>query len=501
MTVLILTFCDDIKLLYGTLMVFDTLRIGFPDADVLVFDNGSIPEALPQIQAAATFAGCQFIPMQRAPFLGFYHWALFEQTEFDSVVLLDPDVIFWDRLEVPPGLFSGRLMPTMHSQGVTALPRIHPSLLCVPSVSALRSALKHTRCNPVNQLYATIDGKEYFWDTLAMAHQIVPGTAFTSAQLDCYDHLFFGSHFTAIEATLPKDSAIERGHMAAKAGEFGAIQGLWREQEKDFAKAVAVLQDGLFKMPQANIVTEHMFTPGVYERRITIPPWTVLTGAQHKTSYRVRLEKGTIAVNTEDGVKVLSAPCEFAALAGMQRVGRVFEDEVVWVDIYDNPDDCADLAVLESRLYVVPECGLANSRTEVQKAKIDYGAFLHQLRLSHEEVNAIVSIDSDLMDMPEGFSVELRDSAIHGKGLFATRSFAPGDIVCPGRLGGKRTPGGRFINHSPNGNITPTKIDDDIFAVAACEIHCGDELLVDYRASMRVNFGLVLQGEMPCLHG
>ena len=183
------------------------------------------------------------------------------------------------------------------------------------------------------------------------------------------------------------------------------------------------------------------------------------------------------------------------------RVGRVFEDEVVWVDIYDNIDDCVDLAVLESRLYVIPECGLANSRTEVQKAKIDYGAFLHQIGMSHEEVSAIVSIDSDLMDMPQGFAVELRDSPIHGKGLFATRSFAPGDVVCPGRLNGKRTPGGRFINHSPHANITPTKIDDDIFAMAVCAIQAGEELLVDYRASMRVNFGLVLQGELPCLVG
>ena len=259
---------------------------------------------------------------------------------------------------------------------------------------------------------------------------------------------------------------------------------------------IRALEVELFKMPQANIVTEHIFMPGVYERKITIPPWTVLTGAEHKTPYRVRLEKGTIAVNTDDGVKVLTAPCEFPAKAGMQRVGRVFEDEVVWVDIYDNPDDCADLAVLESRLYAIPECGLADSRTEVQKAKIDYGAFLHQLGMSHEEVNSIVSIESDLMDMPEGFSVELRDSPIHGKGLFAAKDFEPGDTVCPGRLNGKRTPGGRFINHSPNGNITPTKVNDDIFAVAVCKIRTGDELLVDYRASMRVNFGLVLQGEL-----
>lgn len=267
------------------------------------------------------------------------------------------------------------------------------------------------------------------------------------------------------------------------------------------ADKVVALQNELFKLPQANIVTEHIFTPGKYERRITIPAWTVLTGAEHKTPYHVRLEKGTIAVNTDDGVKVLTAPFDFPAKAGMQRAGRVFEDEVVWVDIYDNPDDCTDLAVLEDRLYVVPECGLADSRTEAQKAQIDYGAFLHQIGMTQAEMDQIVHIDSDLMEMPDGIDVELKDSPIHGKGLFATRDFEVGEIVCPGRLNGKRTPGGRFINHSVVCNITPIKINDDIYAVAARKIQAGDELLVDYRASMRVNFGLVLQGELPCQDG
>jgi hypothetical protein len=264
---------------------------------------------------------------------------------------------------------------------------------------------------------------------------------------------------------------------------------------------VVALQNELLKMPQANIVTEHIFTPGKYERKITIPAWTVLTGAEHKTPYRVRLEKGTIAVNTDDGVKVLTAPCEFDASAGMQRAGRVFEDEVVWVDIYDNPDNCTDLAVLENRLYVVPNCGLADSRTDVQKAQIDYGAFLHQIGMTQDEMDAVVHIESDLMEMPEGVDVQLRDSPIHGKGLFATRDFEAGEVVCPGRLNGKRTPGGRFINHSVYCNVKPEKVGDDIYAVATRKIHVNDELLVDYRASMRVNFGLVLQGELPCLDG
>ena len=259
---------------------------------------------------------------------------------------------------------------------------------------------------------------------------------------------------------------------------------------------VQALEKELLKLPQADIVTEHLFMDGIYERKIIIPAWVVLTGAEHKSDYHVRLEKGTIAVNTDDGVKVLTAPCEFPAKAGMQRAGRVFEEEVVWVDIYDNPDNCTDLAVLEDRLYVVPECGLGDSRTEVQKARIDYGAFLYQLGMTQEEMDAIVCIESDLIDMPEGIAVELRNSPIHGKGLFATRNFEIGEVVCPGRLNGKRTPGGRFINHSLNCNIRPEKTGDDIYSVATRKINAGDELLLDYRASMRVNFGLELQGEM-----
>lgn len=266
-------------------------------------------------------------------------------------------------------------------------------------------------------------------------------------------------------------------------------------------RKVEALQKELLKLPQANIVTEHIFKPGVYERKITIPAWTILTGAEHKTGYKVRLEQGTIAVNTDDGVKVLTGPIEFDAKAGMQRAGRVFENEVVWVDIYDNPDDCTDMAVLENRLYVVPECGLADSRTAEQRAKIDYGAFLHQLGMDQDEMDKIVQIEYDLIPMPEGVFTELRDSPIHGKGLFATKDFEAGEVVCPGRLDGKRTPAGRFINHSPDANILPKKVGDDIYAVAVRKIQAGEELLVDYRASMRVNFNLAMQGELSCLDG
>jgi len=261
-------------------------------------------------------------------------------------------------------------------------------------------------------------------------------------------------------------------------------------------KKIARLEAALLKMPQADIITEHTFFDKIYERKITVPPWTILTGAEHKVPYRVRLERGTIAVTTDTGIKVLTGPLEFAAPAGTQRVGRVFGEEVVWVDIYENPDNCQDILELEDRLYVVPDIGLASSRTETQKAQIDFEVFLYQLGITQKEMDRIVQIEHDVMPMPEGFKVELRDSPIHGIGLFALDSFSPGEVICPGRLGGHRTPGGRYINHSNVPNVEPRKFGDDIYAVALRQICRDDELLVDYRASVRVNFGIELQGEL-----
>lgn len=125
---------------------------------------------------------------------------------------------------------------------------------------------------------------------------------------------------------------------------------------------IDVLQDELLKMPQADIKTIHSFENGKYIRKMIAPPWTVIVGAEHKSPYKVKLEKGTISVNLGDEIHTLTAPMEFDAPAGARRVGRVFEEELVWVDIYDNPEGCTDIDEIEEKLYVIPECGLLDKR-------------------------------------------------------------------------------------------------------------------------------------------
>lgn len=241
MTVVILTYCEHPALAYGSLLVFETLRVGFPTADVIVIDNGSHPDVLPLIEKAATDAGCSFTAAPRQHFLNFYRWTLFEQNITNSVVLLDPDVVFWDKVEDWDfdGLMAGRLIPDLFNYGVTSLARLHPSHLWVPDVAKMRAAVGNTNANgfdPLRQFSAPANGKMYFWDTGAGLYQALAAqcTPFTEEQLDCYDHLFYGSHLPVIQPALNDDDATYTAHQAAARGDLASLKGIWRAQDAHF---------------------------------------------------------------------------------------------------------------------------------------------------------------------------------------------------------------------------------------------------------------------------
>ena len=142
------------------------------------------------------------------------------------------------------------------------------------------------------------------------------------------------------------------------------IGSTWKEK-------VGNLTQALLKMPEAQVQTIHEFEDGLYYRTIIVPANTVLTGAEHKTPYRVIVKKGSISVNTEEGIKRITAPAEMDVAVGMERVGLTYLEEVIWTDVYVNEDNCKDLSVLEDRLYVIPECGLYDSRKRLEHKKVD----------------------------------------------------------------------------------------------------------------------------------
>lgn len=241
-TIVILTYCTNPELAYGSLLVFDTLRVGYPDNDIVVIDNGSHPDIRPQIEAAANKAKCLFIARDQFNFVDHYAWWILNQSDVNSIVFVDPDVVFWKKMVLPvdAGLMSGRLIPQFRRQGVVALPRLHPSHLYFSDLSALRMALSNSQTwgfNAIGQSSAAIDGVTYSWDTCApiyhkLQSQCVP---FGVPQLECYDHIFYGSHLPLLKSLTSTDLPV-RIHKSVKDNRVGDIRGVWREQDEYFKR-------------------------------------------------------------------------------------------------------------------------------------------------------------------------------------------------------------------------------------------------------------------------
>jgi len=79
-------------------------------------------------------------------------------------------------------------------------------------------------------------------------------------------------------------------------------------------------------------------------------------------------------------------------------------------------------------------------------------------------------------------------SDIEGQGIIAVGDIAEGEVIAVARLGAKRTPAGRFTNHSgtPNAKIVDD-IDGNAYLIAIKSIngnlggYNGEEVTVNYR--------------------
>ncbi len=95
------------------------------------------------------------------------------------------------------------------------------------------------------------------------------------------------------------------------------------------------LESVMFHMKDHHIQIEpvHYFADGFYAREITIPKGTTLTGKIHKFEHINVISKGAISVMTEDGIKLITAPCTIISKPGTKRVGFVHE-ETVWTTFH-----------------------------------------------------------------------------------------------------------------------------------------------------------------------
>jgi hypothetical protein len=116
----------------------------------------------------------------------------------------------------------------------------------------------------------------------------------------------------------------------------------------------------------------------------------------------------------------------------------------------------------------------------------DYEDFLRSVGLTAQQVWEISNNSTDRIPFDRDYAVVVLPSDIQGLGLFSAKCIDIGESICPATVGDKRTPAGRYMNHSayPNTHLEYTK--DGFYVVAKENIGDGDELTVDYKNNLKL---------------
>jgi hypothetical protein len=266
--------------------------------------------------------------------------------------------------------------------------------------------------------------------------------------------------------------------------------------EKELSKpSLTDLEKEMLKYPQAECSVIHRFGPGLYIRELHMPSNIYAIGHYQKFDHMNIFLKGRITMIEGDKKVELKAPMIFVAPPG-RKIGYVKED-VVWLNIY--PTDEKNIEILENtyldKSRVWESSNKLNQMNRGQKHidQEDYIKLLSEFDIEESVVKSQCENKDDQIDMPPGsYKFLIAKSNIHKKGVFATATINIGEEIGPARIGDKRTPIGRYVNHSKSPNAKMVAIGKDIYLVATQKIEgCrggfnGDEITTNYRNNLKL---------------
>ena len=301
------------------------------------------------------------------------------------------------------------------------------------------------------------------------------------------------------------------------------------------AARVGRVETALLQLPQVECPLVHRFAPGVCIREVRMPAGALVIGHAHRFADFNILLAGRLTLLLEDGsLKELSAPLTFVGTPG-RKIAYIQED-VTWQNVWalrvQSPESRVwspewielgtDVEAIEA-YYLDKSPGwvadrarrLAVERLARQADRESFEAFLQTHGLPAEDERRISECEADQIPLLAGdWKFQVGNSAIEGKGLLATGDFAPGEIIAPMRIAGRRTPAGRYANHSQEPNAIVQMADlpspdsqfrllGNLELVARRSIRgCrggqpGEEITVDYEQVLQANAASVLANVQP----
>lgn len=124
------------------------------------------------------------------------------------------------------------------------------------------------------------------------------------------------------------------------------------------------LQTEMATMPQAELQTEHFFSPGMYCRRVFRPAGTLIVGKVHKEPHFFLCAKGEIIAWTETGMRKLQAGDVVECKPGTKRVTLAVTDAI---GITIHKTEKTDLDEIETELIEPDDSALFDSTNKLKQ--------------------------------------------------------------------------------------------------------------------------------------
>jgi quercetin dioxygenase-like cupin family protein len=127
------------------------------------------------------------------------------------------------------------------------------------------------------------------------------------------------------------------------------------------------LQSQMAAMPQAELVTEHSFSPGMYLRKVFRPAGTLIVGKVHKEPHFFLCAKGEIIAWTEGGMKHLYSGDVLESKPGTKRVTLAVTDAI---GITIHRTDKTNLDEIETELIEPDTAALFDSSNKLKMKEL-----------------------------------------------------------------------------------------------------------------------------------
>ena len=241
--VFILTYCKWIQQLYGTTLIFQSIRTGFPNAIITVIDNASVPSARKEIKQLALSNNCRFFQIENeVPHHVYLQDLIMDQPLAGTVVNLDPDIVLWKNCENWHfnALLAGGLIPAHNNElsPSNVRPRLHSSFYWIQDIEKLRNKIKYFKRISGNEFdpfrpVAIKEGKRWYrYDTGSTLYMALQKYCycFTKKEYSAYNHIIGGTHLNIYinKIKVPKTKQLlRRLHTFAKTNPM-KLHGMWK---------------------------------------------------------------------------------------------------------------------------------------------------------------------------------------------------------------------------------------------------------------------------------